>query len=240
MLYDIIKKQNKVTDITIKDENGEDVFFKYKKLCQVNIFAERMGFRRNIQNGIPSEYIFVYLYSENMDDKYQGEYILVFSKENKIENDCEFLPPDYSECLYSISEEYCLELKYFSGDFIIKMVTTSPKGCSSTDKKICTNLDNLFSLLYYFLKSIVFKGKVYLQDDAKIGNNFLIYSRIIDKKQEVSIYQKYGFKIESEEILGLIEKYKHSSDKTILEILKNKTRNLSMVAESYDKFNRCS
>lgn len=226
MLFDLLKQNVDMFESSLTDSYGNEVFSRYKKLYQINV------------NVGSDDVVLIYLENNDPESKYNGEYVFVFNKQEPIiGRDCDFLPPDYSECLYSLSEDFCIELKYTEEEnFFIKMITTTPYGCRNFD---CGRLNGLFSILYYFLSSINFYGKIYLNDDAKAGDDFLIFSRLQDDKEDPSIYQKYGFKIVSKEIEAIINTYKETKDNQVLNLLKNKTRNLLMVADTYENFKKC-
>lgn len=226
MLYDLLKQNVEIVEASLTDSYGNPVFSRYEKLYQINA---------NIGSG---DVVLIYLENHDSESKYNGEYVFVFNKEESvIGRDCDFLPPTYDECLYSLSEEFCIELKYTEEEnFFIKMITTTPYGCRNFE---CGRLNGLFSIIYDFLSSINFYGKIYLNDDAKAGDNFLIFSRLLEGKEDVSIYGKYGFKIVSKEVETIIDTYKETKDDQVLNMLKNKTRNLLMVADSYEKFKKC-
>jgi hypothetical protein len=178
----------------------------------------------------PSDCDFLYIKSPEHDEEY------FYFTDNK-----EIIEPLYAKekndgvlYVYGIDfsdRKFCIELKMnMYKEFYINYITTLPEGCSN---KMCQRLDGLFSILYCFLKSINYKGRIALKDDAMKNSESLLYTRL--KEGKGSIYEKYGFEIDPIFKREINEALKNSEyDK-----LRKLTRNVPMIAQGYSMFNKC-
>lgn len=161
------------------------------------------------------------------------EYLYYFGE--KSEND--ILYPLYvnsnNEYVYGIDKsdkQYCIELKFESNNLHINFITTESENCK---KVFCNKLNGLFSVLYIFLKTVNYTGKITLEDDVMINGKFITYDRIINNKP--SIYEKYGFEIEKNRLYQINNAL---ADKNY-DKLKILSRCIPMYANNIDKFNHC-
>ena len=94
-----------------------------------------------------------------------------------------------------------------------------------------------FSLLILkiFLTKYHYKGVVSLNDDVQVNGEFITKKRALEGKKDISIYQKYGFKIDIILRNCIINAVKTNDIKTLNAL----TRNIPMVSLDISKFDQC-
>ena len=131
-------------------------------------------------------------------------------------------------------KKYCIELTTNDeNNLYINYMTTIPNGCNNT---LCNKgLSFLFKVLYIFLNHIEYKGQISLRDDSRLINmkeTNLIILRLSQGKSQISIYEKYGFKISSDIYNTILNAF---NNKNITE-LKKHIYNIQMKADNIDLF----
>ena len=132
------------------------------------------------------------------------------------------------------SKKYCIELIYDKDEphMHLNFITTLPKGCNN---KECQRLNGLFKILKNFLTKYHYKGVVSLNDDVQVNGEFITKKRALEGKKDISIYQKYGFKIDIILRNCIINAVKTNDIKTLNAL----TRNIPMVSLDISKFDQC-
>ena len=112
-------------------------------------------------------------------------------------------------------------------------MTTIPNGCNNT---LCNKgLSFLFKVLYIFLNHIEYKGQISLRDDSRLINTKetnLIMLRLKQGKSQISIYEKYGFKMSDNTYNIILNLYNNNN----INELKKHIFNIPMISKNIDLF----
>lgn len=136
-------------------------------------------------------------------------------------------------CINLEDKKYCIELTTNEFNFLyINFITTLPKGCNN---KECQRLRGVFAVLYKFLINIKYTGPVSLRDDSQYEGKFIVFTRAMEKKSNLSIYEKYGFIMSKERRDDIMKAVYNNDIKQLLTI----TRNIPMIANNINNFYQC-
>lgn len=146
--------------------------------------------------------------------------------------------------IYNINLEdrkFCIELTTNEFNFFyINYITTLPEGCLNI---ACKRTKGLFQVLYILLSSINYTDNVSLQDDVQIDDVFITPQRALQGKENISMYQRYGFKMSPDRRADIIKLANTINNTVNNHEQRNKlnkiTRAIPMVATNISKFNQC-
>jgi len=131
-------------------------------------------------------------------------------------------------------KKYCIELTTNDeNNLYINYMTTIPNGCNNT---LCNKgLSFLFKVLYIFLNHIEYKGQISLRDDSRLINmkeTNLIILRLSQGKSQISIYEKYGFKMSDNTHNIILNLFNNNN----INELKKHIFNIPMISKNIDLF----
>lgn len=172
-----------------------------------------------------------------VETEQQKQYLYFADPSQKLMEDLNEYDAKTGQEVWGINTEdkkYCLELLWTHGacPVYLNFITTLPKGCA--DQR-CKRLSGLFSILKSILEALKYRGPVCLKDDVQVQGKFITYERIIARKPQWSIYEKYGFQIVPPVYAELL-KALEEKDKERLQRL---ARNIPMMAPNTARFASC-